>query len=117
VLGESVTTKHGLTGVLLDPPYSEGADDLYANHDKGLAAEVRKWALANGGNKLLRIALCGYDVEHDMPGWQLVEWKARGGYGSQRADGDNTNGARERIWFSPSCAVVGQQRDLFRGPA
>ena len=30
-------------------------------------------------------------------------WKARGGYGSQRADGSNNNRHRERIWFSPGC--------------
>ena len=58
VLGESVTVKHGTTGVLLDPPYSEGADDLYSAHDKSLSAQVREWALDNGTNPALRIALC-----------------------------------------------------------
>jgi DNA adenine methylase len=112
VLGESVTIKHGVTGVLLDPPYSEGADDLYSTHDKSLSADVRAWALENGSNPLLRIALCGYEGEHDMPGWQVVEWKAKGGYGSQAADG-NENSARERIWFSPACARAKAQSDLF----
>ncbi|MBK7865249.1 MAG: DNA adenine methylase [Archangiaceae bacterium] len=112
VLGESVTVKHGTTGVLLDPPYSEGADDLYSAHDKSLSAQVREWALDNGTNPALRIALCGYEGEHDLPGWQVVEWKAKGGYGSQAADG-NENSARERIWFSPACAKAKAQRDLF----
>ena len=42
--------------------------------------------------------------EHEMPdSWDCVPWKAKGGYGSQRADGDNANAARERLWFSPHC--------------
>lgn len=59
--------------------------------------------MANGDNRELRIALCGYKGEHSMPdGWECVEWKARGGYGSQNKNG-NENAARERIWFSPGC--------------
>ena len=34
--------------------------------------------------------------------WECVAWKAKGGYGSQNADG-NDNAAKERIWFSPAC--------------
>jgi hypothetical protein len=66
---------------------------------------VREWALANGDDRRLRLALCGYDDEHVMPGWECVEWKARGGYGSQRKAGrdKNENCRRERIWFSPHC--------------
>ena len=106
--------RHGLTGVLLDPPYSDGADGLYAEHDKSLSARVRDWAVENGGNPLLRIALCGYEGEHEMPAnWQAVEWKAKGGYGSQRADKSNENSARERIWFSPHCGRAKAQADLF----
>ncbi len=114
VLGDSVTIKHGVTGVFLDPPYSEGADDLYTDHDKSLSAAVREWAIANGDNPMLRIALCGYDGEHEMPdGWRCEAWKAKGGYGSQRADGSNDNGARERIWFSPHCIQPVAQLGLF----
>lgn len=47
--------------------------------------------------------------------WECVAWKARGGYGSQAANGDNANPERERIWFSPHCLGVSQpmQTDLF----
>ena len=113
VLGESVTVKHGVTGILLDPPYPDGADDLYAEHDKSLSGAVREWAVEAGGIPGVRIALCGYEGEHEMPdGWSVVEWKAKGGYGSQREDGSNDNAKRERIWFSPAC-LSARQASLF----
>lgn len=100
VLTEAVTTGHGVTGVLLDPPYAEGTDNLYGNHDKAVSAHVRRWAIDNGGNPDLRIAFCGYDGEHEAfpDGWRCVSWKAQGGYGS-----GNGNPYRERIWLSPAC--------------
>ena len=62
---------------------------------------------------LLRIALCGYEGEHDMPAsWECVAWKAAGGYGGQSQDHDNPNAKRERIWFSPHC-LGGKQGSLF----
>ena len=101
VLGESVTVKHGMTAVLLDPPY-DGFEKLYAEQGS-VAADVRVWALANGDNPKLRIALCGYDGDHAMPdSWECVAWKANGGYAGQ-ADAINGNEHRERIWFSPAC--------------
>jgi len=105
VLGDSVTWRHGLTGVLLDPPYAEGEQD-YAAGGTGtsLSADVRAWAIEAGKHRLMRVALCGLEGEHDMPGdWECVPWKARGGYGSQRQEGENQNRKRERIWFSPHC--------------
>lgn len=107
VCGPSVTHKHGLTGVFLDPPYAdtaERADDLYRTDCLSVAHDVRKWAIDNGGNLKMRIALCGYEGEHVMPDdWECVAWKAKGGYGGQAKDGDNDNARRERIWFSPHC--------------
>ena len=105
VLGPSVTEKLGITAILLDPPYSDAARDgeLYAQEDLTVAHAVREWAIANGDNPKLRIALCGYESEHEMPdSWECVAWKAAGGYGSQNRNG-YTNGARERIWFNKSC--------------
>jgi hypothetical protein len=114
VLGPSVTERHGITGVFLDPPYGDEADrasDLYANDSGTVAASVRDWAVANGDNPMLRIALCGYEGEHDMPPtWECVAWKARGGYSSQNGEG-NDNPKRERIWFSPAC--IKADLDLF----
>ena len=111
VLGDSVTWRHGVTGVFLDPPYSDDEHSVTYSAHTDVAAQVREWALANGDNPKLRIALCGYEGEHDMPGWTCVPWKARGGYGSQDDGRGRENAARERIWFSPHC--LGQSLDLF----
>lgn len=103
ISGDKVTC-----GVLLDPPYDveAGRDaQLYAHDPAGVSAAAREWAIANGDNPLLRIALCGYEGEHDMPAeWDCVAWKAVGGYGNQRGETrGKANAQRERIWFSPHC--------------
>lgn len=113
VLGPSVTIKHGFTGILLDPPYDMRAvapetkrslkdQSLYNDYDNDISAAVRAWAIENGDNPLLRIALCGYEGEHDMPDtWETVKWSNRGGYRAQ--GGDTRNADRQRIWLSPHC--------------
>ena len=112
VTGDSVTWRHGLTGVLLDPPYQDGNMEYVAGHGN-VSQDVAKWAIENGDNPLMRIALCGYEGEHDMPSsWERVPWKAKGGYGGQSRDHDNPNAKRERIWFSPHC-LGATQRSLF----
>jgi site-specific DNA-adenine methylase len=108
VMGRSVTWKIGTTAVFLDPPYSheKRQEGLYAKDSMTIAREVRAWCLENGGNPKLRIALCGYEGEHDeleSAGWDVAAWKANGGYDGQRRDGTNNNKHRERIWFSPHC--------------
>ncbi len=106
ICGHSVTFKHGVTGVFLDPPYADTAgrdETLYSEESLSVAHDVRKWAIENGDNPLMRIALCGYQGEHEMPEtWECIHWKTRGGYGSQAAV-NNENSKRERIWFSPHC--------------
>ncbi len=134
VVTPSVTTKVSgdsmVCGVFLDPPYdlravrgsaagSDGAaptDKLYTHHDNDLSAQVRAWAIEQGQNPLMRIALCGYEGEHAMPAdWECVPWKANGGYANQRGTGKGKeNAARERIWFSPHCE---RARNLFEEAA
>ena len=102
ILGDAVTTRLGITGVLLDPPYShnERESNLYAV-DQDVTAHVLDWSLKNGENPMLRIALCGYDIEYESlqsHGWTSHIWSAPSGYA-----GINTQNARERIWFSPYC--------------
>ena len=108
VLGRSPTECIGLTGVFLDPPYGAGADrdpSLYTHDDLDVSTAVREWALEHGDNPRLRIALCGYEGEHEMPArWQCVPWKANGGYAASAGNHDNRH--RERIWFSPACLPV-----------
>jgi hypothetical protein len=107
ILGPSPTYLIGTTAVFLDPPYGEEAErdpSIYNNDDLAIAKSVRDWAVENGDNKKLRIALCGYEGEHQMPkSWPCVAWKANGGYGNQANGTGKVNAKRERIWFSPHC--------------
>jgi hypothetical protein len=83
-----------------------------------VAHAVRKWAIEQGANPLMRIVLAGYEGEHEMPTtWRVQEWEAVGGYGliaeSDEATG-RANKGRERLWFSPACVnVVDTQGTLF----
>jgi hypothetical protein len=118
VLGPSPTTKLGLTGVFLDPPYSDEyrQGDLYALDDTDVGLDVMDWVIENGDNPDMRIALCGYDGNYTMPaGWTKINWKAAGGYGSQGNGSGRENAAREVIWFSPHCITSKriEQRALF----
>jgi hypothetical protein len=65
----------------------------------------------------MRICLAGYDGEHEFPvDWEVVEWKACGGFGSQGDDEDRlgrVNSARERLWFSPACLKQEREATLF----
>lgn len=120
VLGPSVTYKHGLTGVVCDPPYSaeEGRDpDIYRVEDLQVAHAVRAWCLENGAHPLLRIVFCGYGTVHDellAHGWTKASWTANGGLSNQNRDSDNQNKYRETLWCSPHCLTVEQQLSLFR---
>ncbi len=126
IMGPSVTYKIGVTAVFLDPPYGDTRQDgLYAVDSLTIADDVRAWCVeeikdGKPGKKghfkgprylhpKLRIALCGLDGEHnelEEMGWDVVAWKANGGYGNQRKDGSNDNARRERIWFSPNCLRI-----------
>jgi DNA adenine methylase len=113
VVTPSVTTNIGQTAILLDPPYSDPNQDMsYAVGDRTIAHAVREWAIANGDNPQLRIALCGYEGEHILPHtWAKVEWKANGGYSNRSSKGKD-NPHRERIWFSPHCIAVDAPKQL-----
>lgn len=105
ITGPAVTTCIGETAVFLDPPYTHSErDTTIYSVESDIAAEVRAWAIENGDNPALKIALCGYEGEHAMPDtWECVAWKANGGYGAKGKGRGATNSHRERIWFSPYC--------------
>lgn len=91
--------------IFLDPPYSSVHRDpeLYGVESTTVAHEVREWAVANGDNPQLKIVLCGYEDEHEMPAsWSCISWNAGGGWGNRRG---SPNRFRERIWFSPACGT------------
>jgi DNA adenine methylase len=129
VLTPAVTTAHGVTGVFLDPTYARRtaadpagkirqlrAPKIYEVEDDTGGPRARAWAIENGDDPMLRIALCGYEGEHAMPeGWTEYAWRTAGGYGLQAADGrGRENAQRERIWFSPHCLRLETQAMLFR---
>lgn len=116
VLGRStlgIAEERAMTpcGILLDPPYSDELRDerVYREDEANVSADARVWAIEHGDDPRLRIALCGYDGEHEMPGdWSCVEW---------RSTGSGQNRTKERIWFSPHCAPALAQADLFGASA
>ena len=112
VLSDAVLGARRPCGVFLDPPYQDVGVAYSAGHGR-VSDKVREWAIANGDRTELRIVLCGYEGEHDMPsGWRKVEWKAHGGYGKTAAALANAH--RERLWLSPACLDVGEQMPLER---
>jgi hypothetical protein len=133
ILTPAVTWRHGTTGVFLDPPYpadagSTGGIYTTASEERAAFDGAFRYCLENGADKRLRIALCYYEGTTVRPGldlegpaedvspalrslgWDIVAWKANGGYGGQ--SGTNENAARERIAFSPGCNRV-KQGSLF----
>ena len=119
---ESLTTRHGMTGVFLDPPYGDEIEQtrVYATDSGTVSDDVRAWCIENGNNSLLRIALCGYEGEgHDALleyGWTAHAWSTAGGYGGGRGGTGDANRHRERIYFSPACiAEDGGLFDLLGG--
>ena len=117
----AVTVSHGLTGIIWDPPYSRGirAARIYDNEDakdmahaetvaQRAATNARELEAEHG--RLLRQVFCGYEGEHDFPGWTCVPWVARGGYGLQAHGKGRENREKERLWLSPGCI-----RDVARG--
>lgn len=94
--------------VFLDPPYSIEERDAgpYSVDSAGLAEEVAAWALDHGDR--YKIALCGYEGEHEgidfeSHGWETYAWETHGGYAVHGNGRGRENRARERIWFSPRC--------------
>ena len=106
VCGPTPTEMNGLTAVFLDPPYTAeaGRSGVYAEENLTVGHDVAAWAIANGDNPKLRLAVCGYAGEYQFPeSWECFAWKARGGYGSQGKTTGRDNCHRERVWFSPHC--------------
>ncbi len=108
VVKDSVTTRHGLTALFLDPPYTKGAMD-YAAGGVGtdLPLQVQAWCADNGADPLLRIVLCGHKGEHDallQHGWHTRTWLARKGYAL--SDEAVQNSKDETMWCSPHCMPV-----------
>jgi len=105
-------------GIFLDPPYKQDLRDggLYNEDADNLSAQVRKWCIENSNNPRYRIALCGYEGEHnelEELGWKKVEGKAIRAYGnSKNKNSPNAeNRYKERIWFNPNCINLDNQEE------
>lgn len=130
----STMTRLGIAGVFLDPPYrtelacgkKNRTRHIYANDRNqdinALCDEVEEWCLKWGGDRQVRIALCGLEGEYPKlqelvgphaGGWDCVAWKSNGGYGNRAGGGENVNASRERVWFSPHCVPAGGYGGLF----
>lgn len=135
---ESTTTRLGLTGAFLDPPYptKRGDDGQKSRNDKvyatdagadlcGLRDEVLAWCRKYGPDPMMRVAVCGYEGDGYesllAEGWTQEAWEAGGGYANQgrKGKGKSENAKRERIWFSPNCLKAATRQpvaaDLFAG--
>jgi DNA adenine methylase len=116
VCGDSVTWRHGVTAIFLDPPYADTAGrtvGLYAQDSLTVAHDAREWAIEAARNPLMRIAFAGYQGEHTFPAdWSAFRWKAQGGFGNQGSGAGRSNAMRETIWLSPHC-VPARQPGLF----
>jgi DNA adenine methylase len=119
----SVTTRLGVTGVFLDPPYpvkvkgkASRKKGLYATDQASdldqLAKDVYDYCLKRGKESKMRIAVCGLAGEAYESlaghGWTEVQWKSSG-Y-QNRSESGQVNATRERIWFNKSCLVP--ERDI-----
>ena len=100
------------TAIFLDPPYEGDFNQEYETQTDGAAGRCKTWAIENGDNPDLRIALCGYiRYLEDMPkNWEIFRWKATGGYGNTgEAEASKQNATEEAICFSPHCLRVENQ--------
>ena len=89
--------------VLLDPPYAaDRKSDVYTHDSTEIAADVAAWAIEAGRESWLRIALCSYRGDLDLPaGWRSVAWKAGGGY--------QNDSSRDVVYLSPACISTHQE--------
>jgi DNA adenine methylase len=111
VMGGNWRIANGDCAVFLDPPYApeQGrTNDVYTSDDLTVAKDVLNWCKENGDNRLYKIALCGYDGEHnelENMGWTVHSWATLGGFAnlSKGESRGKKNRFKERIWFSPFC--------------
>lgn len=105
-VAHSITSRHtagfsdgGSLGILLDPPYTTGAN-LYAHGDDTISAQVEQWCLTEAHDDW-RIIVCGYAGDHpalEQAGWAVHQGAAAGsGYSHATAR------SRETLWASPAC--------------
>ena len=99
--------KRDITGVFLDPPYETKARSKVYREESNIFDKVVSWAISNGDNPRMRIALCGYEDDHIFPdSWQTYAWEASGGLASLGDSQGKSNKLKERVYFSPHCLKI-----------
>jgi DNA adenine methylase len=100
-------TAKEMTAVFLDPPYqAQGRDQVY-REEGNIYQEVCRWAVINGNNPKMRIAVCGYDGDAVFPpNWFHYSWSGNGGMANLGNDRGKENAKREMIYFSPHCLEI-----------
>ena len=112
----TVTHRHGLTGLFLDPPYSiekNKQTSVYGSMSKqhNLNDDMTEFLLENQNIDGFRIAICGLEGEYDLPNkyWECVEWMGNSGYADKTK---NKNREKERIWFNKQCLGSNKQPEI-----
>jgi len=98
-------SKNGQTFVFLDPPYNMDNRTKVYNIESNIFKDVEKWCKDNQNFSNLKIALCGYQDDYDLPDWEILEWKSNGGFSSLGDNRGKENSKKECVWFSPSCKL------------
>ena len=89
-------------GVFLDPPYKVYGEGCYGRyHSEMVSTNVRDWAVEAGRDRRVKIMLCGYEGEHEMPNtWKVYTWDH-----DQGMNKGHSNKGKERVWCSPGIDV------------
>lgn len=96
-------SKEGTTFVFLDPPYNMNGRTKVYKHDDNVFKEVEDWCLAHQICPDLKVSVCGYQGDYNLPDWEQLEWQTNGGFSSLGNNKGKENSKKECIWFSPSC--------------
>lgn len=98
------------TAIFLDPPYRD-----YANcyNQKVVNDEVEDFCKKWEDKPNVKIVLCGYEGEYNLPKWTQEKWKANVSWSGGKG-GNNEKRSKETLWISPSCAKeTPEMNDMF----
>lgn len=84
------------TAVFLDPPYASDGINVDPYRAAVDIDAVVRWAREHGD--AIRIVLCGYHGDYDLPGWRTIRWSNTKGL---TRSGQNRR--RETLYISPQC--------------